>query len=105
MSINIGMSAVRMGKKTITKEQLDEVIKQHDLWLKDHSQGKRTELIGYSFGNRVDDVVRDKEEFDPSLLHDGEGIHFFLSRAEAERFEYKTDDDKEDSEEGDENDE
>ena len=53
MSINIGMSAVRMGKKTITKEQLDEVIKQHDLWLKDHSQGKRAELIGYSFGNRV----------------------------------------------------
>lgn len=50
-------------------------------------------------------VVRDTEEFDPSLLHDGEGIHFFLSRAEAERFEYKSDKDKEDSEEVDDHDE
>ena len=29
MSINIGMSAVRMGTKMITQEQLNEVVKEH----------------------------------------------------------------------------
>ena len=51
MSINIGMSAVKMGTKLISKEQLDEVIKAHGLWLKDHSQGKRAELNGYNIGD------------------------------------------------------
>ena len=51
MSINFGMSAVKMGTKLISKEQLDEVIKAHGLWLKDHSQGKRAELIGYNIGD------------------------------------------------------
>ncbi len=59
MSINVGMSVLKMGIKNITKEQLDEVIKQHGLWLKDHSQGKRAELNGYSFGNHVTDVAYD----------------------------------------------
>lgn len=51
MSINIGFSAIPMGTKTISKEQLDEVIKAHGLWLKDHSQGKRADLNGYRFGD------------------------------------------------------
>lgn len=50
MSINIGFSVTQMGRKKVTKEQLDEVIKAHGLWIKDHQQGKRAELIGCSFG-------------------------------------------------------
>lgn len=66
MSIDISFSAVRMGTKQITKEELDEVIKQHGLWLKDHSQGRRAELIGYSFGNHIDDMVFDLSGVDLS---------------------------------------
>ena len=66
MSINIGMAAVPMGIKNITKEQLDEVIKQHGLWLKDHTQGKRAELNGYSFGNHITDVKYDLSGVDLS---------------------------------------
>ena len=50
MSINIGLSVTQVGTKKITKEQLDEVIKEHGLWIKDHQQGKRAELNGYCFG-------------------------------------------------------
>ena len=37
---------------------------------------------------RPGDIVRDENDFDGSLWHDGSGIHFFLSRGDAERFEY-----------------
>ena len=40
MSIDIGMAAIQHGTKQLTKEQIDEVIKAHGLWLKDHSQGR-----------------------------------------------------------------
>ncbi len=51
MSINIGMSAIPMGSKNISTEELDKVLKDHELWLKDHTQGKRAELCGYHFGD------------------------------------------------------
>ena len=51
MSINIGMSAIPMGSKMISAEELDKVLKDHELWLKDHTQGKRAELNGYRFGD------------------------------------------------------
>ena len=53
--------------------------------------------IVYHKGERV----KDEEEFDPSLLHDGTGIHFYITRAEAERADYTFDDDDEDDEDGD----
>ena len=40
----------------------------------------------YTF--RRGETIKDKQVFDSSLLHDGAGIHFFLSRAEAENYEY-----------------
>ncbi len=46
--------------------------------------------IIYHKGERT----KDKEEFDPSLLHDGTGIHFYITRAEAERADYTFDDDE-----------
>ena len=51
MELNIGMSAIPMGSKTISAEELAKVLKDHELWLKDHSQGKRAELFGYRFGD------------------------------------------------------
>lgn len=51
MSINIGMSAIPMGSKMISAEELDKVLKDHELWLKDYTQGKRAELNGYRFGD------------------------------------------------------
>jgi len=59
MSINIGMSAVRMGTKMITQEQLNEVVKEHELWLKDHKQGKRAELHDYRFGSLLEKIDLD----------------------------------------------
>lgn len=51
MDLNIGMSAIPMGSKTISAEELAKVLKDHELWLKDHAQGKRAELCGYRFGD------------------------------------------------------
>ena len=54
---------------------------------------------------RKGELVKDNEEFDPSLLHNGEGIHFFITRAEAERAEFNIEDEESDDEsEEDEND-
>lgn len=66
MSINIGMSAVEMGTKMISKEQLDEVIKAHGLWLNDHSNGKRAELNGYSIGDMLGSTELDLSGIDLS---------------------------------------
>lgn len=44
INISIAMSAVRTGTKMITQEQLNEAIKEHELWLKDHKQGKRADF-------------------------------------------------------------
>ena len=49
---------------------------------------------------RKGETVYPEEEFDDHLLTDGSGIHFFLTRTEAELFEYEKDeDDAESSEE------
>ena len=53
--------------------------------------------IVYHKGERI----KDEEEFDPSLLHDGTGIHFYITRAEAERADYSFDEDDEEEEDGD----
>ena len=47
MSISIGMAMMMLGSKKIEKEELDEVLKQHALWLADSKTGKRAALNGY----------------------------------------------------------
>lgn len=44
------------------------------------------------FVYRKGETVYPEEAFDNHLLDDGSGIHFFLTRTEAEQFEYRTDD-------------
>ena len=78
MSINVGRSVVMKGKKTITKEQLDEVIKEHGLWLKDHAQGKRAELKDYSFDETYGSPVFDLSGVNLSNA-DLSGSSFFKS--------------------------
>ncbi len=79
MSINVGMSVVMPGTKTITKEQLDEVIKAHGLWLKDRSQGKRAELNDYRFGDPHGSTVFDLSGIDLSDA-DLSGSSFFKAK-------------------------
>jgi len=43
---------------------------------------------------RTGETVYPKEAFDSHLLADGSGIHFFLTRTEAEQFKFRTDDDE-----------
>ena len=47
------------------------------------------------FVYRKGETVYPKEDFDDDLLTDGSGIHFFLTRTEAELYEIKDDDDSE----------
>ncbi len=42
---------------------------------------------------RKGETVYPKKTFDDHLLEDGSGIHFFLTRTEAEQFEFRNDDD------------
>ena len=47
---------------------------------------------------RTGETVCPEEAFDGHLLENGSGIHFFLTRTEAEQFEFRTDDDDENEE-------
>ena len=51
-----------------------------------------------SFIYRKGETVHPKEDFDDHLLEDGSGIHFALTRTEAEQYEPAADDPKEDDE-------
>ena len=50
------------------------------------------------FVYRKGETVCPAEAFDDHLLTDGSGIHFFLTRTEAEQFQWRSDDDDEDEE-------
>ena len=58
---------------------------------KDSAVSLSDESLIYNVGETV---KIPKNEFDGSLWHEGAGIHFFLTRGEAERFEYKKNDEE-----------
>ena len=47
MSISVGMKSSIVGTKKISKEKLEEVLKQHVLWLKDSKNGKCADFGEY----------------------------------------------------------
>ena len=58
---------------------------------KDSAVSLSDESLIYNVGETV---KIPENEFDGSLWHEGAGIHFFLTRGEAERFEYKKNDEE-----------
>ena len=47
MSISVGMAMIVAGSKKITQEELNEVLKQHALWLENKETGKCADLSEY----------------------------------------------------------
>ena len=52
MSLSIGMAMNMSGTKSISQEKLDDVIKKHAIWLKDHDKGVRADLSRYDLSEK-----------------------------------------------------
>ena len=48
MDVTLGVDISVMGTKRISKDRLDNVIKEHAQWLENHEQGKRADLSNYN---------------------------------------------------------
>ena len=112
MSVSISLKLGKRIGEPMKQEELDVIIKEHKKWLEKNGEGKRADLReanlegpdGEHKGSAVSlrdeslfynvgEIVKIPEnKFDGSLWHEGAGIYFFLTRGEAERFEYKKND-------------
>ena len=70
-----------------------------DIWDEDNEPCEEAfSFAQEDFVYRKGETVCPAEAFDGHLLEDGSGIHFFLTRTEAEQFQWRSDDDDEDEE-------
>ena len=93
-------NAKRTGASVYTCRASEAVVL--DIW----DQGNETceDAVSGSdedFVYRKGETVTPREDFDSDLLTDGSGIHFFLTRTEAELYEIRDDDDSGDEADGD----
>lgn len=83
MAVTIGMSMSMVSDKKLTQDELNEIVKQHALWLEDPSKGVRADLSGYNL-SELDFSGMDLSEamLEGSFIHKAKMTRVNLSQAQ-----------------------